>query len=136
MSARWIALLLLLPVLVPALPSQAAAQIGRGFGSQLSAGPRVGRDFENKAWTVGGQLSAPLGERLELRPSGDLLFPSGEGMGWQLNGDAAIRFGQGGGAEHGDTLRSDSSVADPARRCFGLCRSIGRASRAMPVLPR
>jgi hypothetical protein len=57
----------------------------------------VGRDFENKAWTVGAQVSAPLGQRLELRPSGDLLFPRGEGMGWQLNGDAAIRLGQGGG---------------------------------------
>jgi hypothetical protein len=57
----------------------------------------VGRDFGNKAWTVGAQASVPLGERLELRPSGDLLFPKGEGMGWQLNGDAAIRLGQGGG---------------------------------------
>ena len=80
-----------------ALPADAAAQRGGGFGSGLSAGPRVGRDFGNKAWTVGGQVSVPLGERLELRPSGDLLFPRGEGMGWQLNGDAAIRLGQGGG---------------------------------------
>jgi hypothetical protein len=78
------------------VPADAAAQFG-GFGTGLSAGPRVGRDFENKAWTVGAQLSAPLGERLELRPSGDLLFPRDEKMGWQLNGDAAVRFGQGGG---------------------------------------
>ena len=81
-----------------ALPAEAAAQRGRGFfRGPISAGPRVGRDFENKAWTVGAQVSAPLGQRLELRPSGDLLFPRGEGMGWQLNGDAAIRLGQGGG---------------------------------------
>ena len=80
------------------LPAEAAAQRGRGlFQGPISAGPRVGRDFENKAWTVGAQVSAPLGQRLELRPSGDLLFPRGEGMGWQLNGDAAIRLGQGGG---------------------------------------
>ena len=92
MSGRWGVLL----ALALALPADAAAQRG-GFGSGLSAGPRVGRDFGNKAWTVGGQLSAPLGERLELRPSGDLLFPKGQGMGWQLNGDAAIRLGQGGG---------------------------------------
>ena len=80
------------------LPAEAAAQRGRSlFQGPISAGPRVGRDFENKAWTVGAQVSAPLGQRLELRPSGDLLFPRGEGMGWQLNGDAAIRLGQGGG---------------------------------------
>ena len=93
MSGRWAALL----ALALALPAEAVAQRGARFGSGISAGPRVGRDFENKAWTVGGQLSVPLGRRLELRPSGDLLFPSGEGMGWQLNGDAAIRLGQGGG---------------------------------------
>lgn len=92
MSGRWAALL----ALSLALPADAAAQRGARFGS-LSAGPRVGRDFGNKAWTVGGQVSLPLGRRLELRPSGDLLFPRGEGMGWQLNGDAAIRLGQGGG---------------------------------------
>jgi hypothetical protein len=92
-SGRWAAVL----ALALALPADAAAQRGQGFGTGLSAGPRVGRDFGNKAWTVGGQLSLPLGERLELRPSGDLLFPRGEGMGWQLNGDAAIRLGQGGG---------------------------------------
>ncbi len=80
------------------LPAEVAAQRGRGlFQGPISAGPRVGRDFENKAWTVGAQVSAPLGQRLELRPSGDLLFPRGEGMGWQLNGDAAIRLGHGGG---------------------------------------
>ena len=92
MSVRWGVLL----ALALAVPADAAAQRG-GFGSGLSAGPRVGRDFENKAWSVGGQLSAPLGERLELRPSGDLLFPKGAGMGWQVNGDAAVHFGQGGG---------------------------------------
>ena len=124
MSARWIARLLLLGALVPALPSEAAAQIGRGFGSGLSAGPRVGRDFENKAWTVGGQLSAPLGQRLELRPSGDLLFPSGEGMGWQLNGDAAIRFGQGGGLYGGGGIAfvhpDDSDTEIGYNLFFGL----------------
>jgi hypothetical protein len=39
----------------------------------------------------------PVGSSLELRPSGDLVFPRDERMGWQLNGDAALRLGQGGG---------------------------------------
>src|SRR5918995_6033515 len=62
----------------------------------FEAGVRVGRDFENHAWLAGAQVRIPVGRNLELRPSGDLLFPRDEGMGWQLNGDAAIRFGQGG----------------------------------------
>ena len=78
-----------------ALPGEAAAQRRGSLDRQLAVGPRVGRDFGNKAWTVGGQLSALLSDNLELRPSGDLLFPRGEGMGWQLNGDAALRFGEG-----------------------------------------
>lgn len=93
------ALVLLVAAAALLLPGEAAAQ-RRGGGlleGPISVGPRVGREFDNKAWTVGGQAAVPLGRRLELRPSGDLFFPSGEGMGWQLNGDAAIRLGEGGG---------------------------------------
>jgi hypothetical protein len=83
------------------LPESAAAQ-GRGSGGSLihgpiELGPRVGRDFKNHAWTVGGQVRVPVGRNLELRPSGDLIFPRDDGMGWQLNGDGALRIGQGGG---------------------------------------
>jgi hypothetical protein len=79
------------------LPAELEAQGRTGFfAGPISAGPRVGRDFGNKAWSLGGQLSALLSPTLELRPSGDLFFPKGEGMGWQLNGDAALRFGGGG----------------------------------------
>jgi hypothetical protein len=83
------------------LPESAAAQ-RRGSGGSLihgpiELGPRVGRDFKNHAWTVGGQVRVPVGRNLELRPSGDLIFPRDDGMGWQLNGDGALRIGQGGG---------------------------------------
>lgn len=70
----------------------------------IEAGPRVGRDFKNHAWLVGGQLRVPLTRNIELRPSGDLVFPRDEGMGWQLNGDAALRIGQGGGLYAGGGL--------------------------------
>jgi hypothetical protein len=92
--SRWALLLL---AAVSLLPADAAAQRrGTGiFSGPVQAGPRVGRDFENKAWSVGAQAAAPVGRNLELRPSGDLFFPRDEGMGWQLNGDAAIRFGNG-----------------------------------------
>jgi hypothetical protein len=92
--SRWALLLL---AAVSLLPADVAAQ-RRGpaiFSGPVQAGPRVGRDFENKAWSVGAQVAAPVGRNLELRPSGDLFFPRDEGMGWQLNGDAAIRFGNG-----------------------------------------
>ena len=94
MRGRWALLLL---AAVSLLPADVVAQ-RRGtpiFSGPVQAGPRVGRDFENKAWSVGAQAAAPVSRNLELRPSGDLFFPRDEGMGWQLNGDAAIRFGNG-----------------------------------------
>jgi hypothetical protein len=80
------------------LPAEGAAQ-RRGRGQSLIHGPievglRVGRDFENHAWSLGGQVGIPLGRTLELRPSGDLFFPKRGKTGWQLNGDGAIHFGQ------------------------------------------
>jgi hypothetical protein len=109
-----------------ALPAEAAAQRARSGSalSGLSAGPRVGRDFKNKAWTVGGQLSLPIGNRLELRPSGDVFLRRGEGMGWQLNGDAAIRLGQGGGLYAGSGIAlahpDDSDTETGYNLFFGL----------------
>ena len=92
---RWALVLL---AAVSLLPGDAAAQRRRAgiLSGPLQVGPRIGRDFENKAWSIGGQAAVPVGRNLDLRPSGDLFFPRDEGMGWQLNGDAAIRFGDGG----------------------------------------
>jgi hypothetical protein len=81
-------------------PGDASAQYRRKtglFDAPISIGPRVGRDFENHAWSLGGQVSLPFGRNLELRPSGDLFFPRDGDTGWQLNGDAAFHVGQGGG---------------------------------------
>ena len=66
------------------------------FAGPLEAGVRGGRDFENHAWSLGGQIIVPLSRNLELRPSGDFFFPSDGKTGRQLNADAALRFGQGG----------------------------------------
>ena len=96
---RGVALAAMVALLV--IPARASAQYRRGgrglFSGPVSIGPRVGRDFENHAWSVGGQVSVPLGRNLELRPSGDLFFPRDGDTGWQANGDAAIHLGQGGG---------------------------------------
>jgi hypothetical protein len=82
------------------LPGRAEAQ-GRHepglFEGSVDVGLRGGRDFTNKAWTLGAQAEVPLRGNLKLRPSGDLLFPKHAGMGWQLNGDGAVHLGQGGG---------------------------------------
>jgi hypothetical protein len=96
---RWILLAALAALL--ALPSIGAAQ-ARYYRRGLLQGPvmvglRGGRDFENHAWSLGGQMQLPLKRNFELRPSGDLFFPRDGDTGWQLNGDAAIRVGQGGG---------------------------------------
>jgi hypothetical protein len=99
MPSRGVAIATVVVVLLA--PNAASAQFGRGGGgglfSTLSIGPRVGRDFENHAWSLGGQVSLPVGRNLELRPSGDFFFPSDGDTGWQANGDAAIHIGQGGG---------------------------------------
>src|SRR5690349_14502812 len=82
------------------LPAVADAQFRSGsdlLHGPISIGARVGRDFENHAWSIGGQISIPVGTRLELRPSGDFFFPKKGDTGWQANGDAAIHLGQGGG---------------------------------------
>jgi hypothetical protein len=82
------------------IPAHASAQYRRGGGilsGPFAIGPRTGRDFENHAWSLGAQASLPLGQNLEIRPSGDLFFPRDGGTGWQANGDAAFHIGQGGG---------------------------------------
>jgi hypothetical protein len=82
---------------VTLLPERAAAQFrGRGrVAYSLTAGLRGGRDFENHAWSGGGQLGLAVGRRLELRPSGDYFFGDQTPFRWQLNADADIRFGPG-----------------------------------------
>jgi hypothetical protein len=91
-----LALLLVLPLASTGANAQARGGSGL-FSGPISLGPRVGRDFENHAWSVGGQVSLFMSRNLELRPSGDVFFPSDGETGWQVNGDAALHFGQGGG---------------------------------------
>jgi hypothetical protein len=95
---RDVALAALLVLLLTPAPASAQRRGRAGLLSgPVSIGARVGRDFENHAWSVGGQVSLPVGRNLELRPSGDLFFPRHGTTGWQANGDAAIHLGQGGG---------------------------------------
>jgi len=98
-ACRGAAVLAVLAILFA--PAPAHAQFSRGreglFRGPVSVGARVGRDFENHAWSAGGQVSLPLGHNLELRPSGDFFFPRHGTTGWQANGDAAIHIGEGGG---------------------------------------
>jgi hypothetical protein len=91
------ALGLLLVLVAASTEAEAPARGNPIFNGPISVGPRVGRDFSNKAWSVGAQASALLGTNFELRPSGDLFFKRGERWAWQLNGDAAVRFGNAGG---------------------------------------
>ncbi len=64
-------------------------------GPQFTAGVRAGRDFEDHAWSLGGQVGIRLQDRLEIRPSGDWYFGDRTPFRWQLNGDATITFGPG-----------------------------------------
>ena len=124
-------LLLVLALAGLLIPGEAAAQ-RRGRSQPLihgpfEAGPRTGRDFKNHAWLVGAQLRVPVGGNLELRPSGDLVFPRDDGMGWQLNGDAAVRIGQGGGLYAGGGIAfvhpDDGETLTGYNLFFGLSTS-------------
>jgi hypothetical protein len=84
--------------LVLLAPNAAAQRRSGGSGilsGPIEVGPRVGRDFENHAWSAGGVVRISAGERFELRPSGDAFFPKDGKTGWQANGDAAILVGPG-----------------------------------------
>ncbi len=117
-------MLLLAAVWLAPGTAEAQRRTSRLFSGPLQAGPRVGRDFENKAWSVGGQFVAPVGRNLELRPSGDLFFPRDAGMGWQLNGDASFRLGEGGGLYAGAGVAfahpDDSDTKTGYNLFFGL----------------
>jgi hypothetical protein len=80
--------------LVPLVATPALAQRVTP-GPEFTAGVRAGRDFENHAWSLGGQVGIRLKDRLEIRPSGDYFFGDRTPFRWQLNGDATITFGPG-----------------------------------------
>jgi hypothetical protein len=71
----------------------ASAQGRGGPPATLTAGVRGGRDFENHAWSLGGQVGLRLRDRFEIRPSGDYFFGDETPFRWQLNADGAVTFG-------------------------------------------
>lgn len=135
-SRRGAALLSLIALLL--LPSIALAQRRSGSILQgpIELGPRVGRDFENHAWSVGGQIRIPVGRNLELRPSGDVFFPRDAGTGWQANGDAAFRFGQGGGLYAGGGIAfSHPANSGGTKTGYNLFFGLGTAPPQQRVKP-
>ena len=72
----------------------AVAQRG-GTGPSFTTGARAGRDFEDHAWSLGGQVGIRLQDRFEIRPSGDWFMGDQTPFRWQLNGDATVTFGPG-----------------------------------------
>ena len=135
--SRGAALAALLAILLA--PSPASAQFRRGreglFHGPLSLGARVGRDFENHAWSAGGQVSLPVGSHLELRPSGDLFFPRHGDTGWQVNGDAAIHLGQGGGLYAGGGVAFAHPGGGETKTGYNLFFGLSTAAPADKVKP-
>lgn len=129
LSLRAVATLAALAALAAFQPSDAEAQRrARGLDvGPVQAGLRAGRDFENRAWSLGGQVVVPIGERLELRPSGDLFFPRGP-TGWQANGDAAIRIGPGGGIYGGGGVALASLDGGGSETGYNLFFGLSTAS--------
>jgi opacity protein-like surface antigen len=109
------------------LASPADAQLRRKSSGWhgVNVGARGGRDFENHAWSLGGQVTVPAGARIELRPSGDYYFGDRTAFRWQLNADATMSFGlsrqlYGGGGAAFTQVRALSKVKTGYNLFFGL----------------
>jgi opacity protein-like surface antigen len=109
------------------LASPAAAQLRRKSSGWhgVNVGIRGGRDFENRAWSLGGQATVPAGVRIDLRPSGDYFFGDRTPFRWQLNADATMSFGPsrriyGGGGAAFTRVRALSEVKTGYNLFFGL----------------
>jgi len=86
----------------------------------IEAGLRAGRDFENHAWSVGGQIRLPVADRVHLQPSADVFFPRHDKAGWQANGDAAIDFGPGKTVYGGGGIAFVHFAGDKTRTGYNL----------------
>ncbi len=116
----------------------AVAQVRGGRGllqGPIQVGLRAGRDFENHAWSIGGQVQLPLRQNFELRPSADLFFPKGGKTGWQANGDAAIRLGQGGGLYGGAGIAFAHLNGGDTKRGYNLFFGLGTAPPDQRIKP-
>jgi opacity protein-like surface antigen len=109
------------------LATPAAAQLAKkGAGWHgINAGIRGGRDFENHAWSVGGQATIPFGARIDLRPSGDYFMGDRTPFRWQANADVSMSFGPnrrvyGGGGAAFTRVRPLSKVKTGYNLFFGL----------------
>jgi hypothetical protein len=133
---RGAAFLILLAVLL--LPSSAHAQ-RRGNTSlihgPIDLGPRISRDWGNHTTGIGAQMRIPVLSKLELRPSGDLFLAKHEEMGWQANGDAAIRLGQGGGLYAGGGVAFVHPANSEIQTGYNLFFGLSTAAPADRVKP-
>jgi hypothetical protein len=117
--------------------TEATAQARRrGSATNLSAGVRAGRDFENHAWSLGAQAGLQIQDRLEVRPSGDYFFGDRTPFRWQLNADVVQSFGPdrrvyGGGGAAFTRVRALSSVKIGYNLFFGIAPSEPGARRKL-----
>src|SRR5262249_36861710 len=134
----WARLVLVGLLLASLAPQAASAQYRRSSSliqGPITIGPRVGRDFENHAWSLGGQIGIPVRRNLELRPSGDLFFPRHGDTGWQLNGDAAIHLGQGGGLYGGGGVAFSHPGNGKTKTGYNLFFGLGTAPPQQRLKP-
>jgi hypothetical protein len=134
----WARLALVGLLVAPLVPGSASAQSRRNSSlihGPITIGPRVGRDFENHAWSLGGQIGVPVGKRLELRPSGDVFFPKHGDTGWQLNADAAIHLGQGGGLYAGGGVAFSHPGGGKTKTGYNLFFGLGTSPPLQRLKP-
>ena len=124
----------------------AEAQRGRpvsgGSGGETTPpaiGVRVGLDWDDRDWSVGGQvkLMLPFMTGLEWVPSADVFFKDGQKE-WQINLDAAIQvlpfaYGGAGFAIARDSLPTSSGPSTETG--YNLFIGLNPPALSLPIMP-
>ncbi len=113
---------------------------GRGGSIQPPAiGVRAGFDWDEKNWSVGGQvrIMLPALPGLTISPSGDVFFLEGQKQ-WQINLDAAIQVIPIAYAGAGFAIAQDSlptSAGPTTETGYNLFIGINAPDLRLPVMP-
>ena len=111
-------------------PPHSAAAASRLIHGPISIGPRVGRDFENHAWSLGGQVSVPVGEQPRAPAQRRPVLPQGRRHRLAAQRRRRHPHRQGGGA-----VRAAAASPSPIRRAARPRPAITCSSGCTPPRP-
>ncbi|MFC1639430.1 hypothetical protein ACFL3B_01545 [Gemmatimonadota bacterium] len=119
--------------------AQRGLPAGGGPTQPLAIGARAGFDWDERNWSVGGQvrLMLPSVPGLEFLPSADVYFLDGQKQ-WQINVDAAIQLFPIAYAGAGLAIARDSlptSSGPTIENGYNLFIGINAPALRLPIMP-